>query len=111
MTPASGGPRQPVFGNRPLRQWSPIALCALAIVGPTTAARAQDPSPAPTQVHMTGDWGGVRPELDQAGITLRGSYVAEAAGNPCLLANLAMPHNKKMGAIAPSHSYHAHCDR
>jgi porin len=31
---------------------------------------------------MTGDWDGLRPELEQDGIVLRGHYVNEAAGNP-----------------------------
>ena len=31
---------------------------------------------------MTGDWGGLRPELENDGVVLRGHYVNEAAGNP-----------------------------
>jgi porin len=55
---------------------------------PALAQQAPPAAPAPgfedwlDWKTMTGDWGGLRPELEQEGIVLRGHYVNEASGNP-----------------------------
>jgi porin len=60
--------------------------CGLAFIFLATPAVAQ-PAPSPglndwfSWKTMTGDWGGLRPELEQEGIILRGHYVNEASGN------------------------------
>ncbi len=63
----------------------------LALVLLATPAFAQSPPASPPGPGlddwldwktMTGDWDGLRPELEQDGIVLRGHYVNEAAGNP-----------------------------
>ncbi len=65
-----------------------LALAAIGLAG--TAARAQQPPPQPNLGlsdwldwnGMTGDWGGLRTDLSNDGIIIRGHYVNEAAANP-----------------------------
>jgi porin len=52
--------------------------------GPGTPAQqpSAEPSPRPTPAGLTGDWGGERTRLGNAGIVVRGHIVSEFAGNP-----------------------------
>lgn len=55
------------------------ATLAASVVAPADAQSLNDWL---HQQYMTGDWGGVRTGLQAEGITLRGGYVSETAGNP-----------------------------
>jgi porin len=70
-----------------------LLLAASAAPYPALAQTAGDTTASDTNVqlqpqgwlnwkHMTGDWGGLRNDLLNDGITIRGDYVAEIAGNP-----------------------------
>jgi porin len=62
--------------------------CLLVAVAATLAANVGAGAEAQTldawlhQQYLTGNWGGVRTDLQTEGITLRGGYVSEIAGNP-----------------------------
>ncbi|WEK44744.1 MAG: carbohydrate porin [Candidatus Sphingomonas colombiensis] len=64
----------------------PVIRFALAIAGillPAQIARAQEAHEQPaTDPRLTGDWGGARTKLEDAGVTLSAHYWSETAGNP-----------------------------
>jgi porin len=70
--------------------WSLVAgWLAAAAAAPQALAQAQPQSQAPSQPQdwfdwqtMTGDWGGLRTQLQDDGIKITGHYVSEVAGNP-----------------------------
>jgi porin len=57
-----------------------LLTCVTLLVTPQ--ARAQTQSDWLNWQGMTGDWGGLRPQLKQDGITIKGDYVSEVSGNP-----------------------------
>ncbi|HEY4076286.1 MAG TPA: carbohydrate porin [Rhizomicrobium sp.] len=72
----------------------PSLVAAMSVVVPGTAALAQatlkqpgvgmekvDTQQAPPPTGITGDWGGLRTSLSDAGINAAASYVSETAGN------------------------------
>lgn len=53
--------------------------------GPRTREVTTDPntySDGPVAIHLTGNWGGLRDRLHQAGVDFRADYISEIAGNP-----------------------------
>ena len=78
------------------RMWVPVAM--LALLDWAAVARAQDASPAPAgtrslspttpfqlilpREHLLGDWYGLRPWLEDHGITPTLTFVTDALGNP-----------------------------
>jgi len=77
--------------TRPARAGLPVALVTgFALLAGLAAvpAQAQEEQKAEEakgfweRDTLTGDWGGVRSDLEQRGITVSGTYTAEALGNP-----------------------------
>ncbi|HTZ71498.1 MAG TPA: carbohydrate porin [Acetobacteraceae bacterium] len=74
------------------RRLAPLVICATALFGATSAARAQTSGTpvnlAPTQAvdappveHLFGDWGGLQPYLQSQGVNVQLDAITEFAGN------------------------------
>ena len=59
-----------------------VAVAAALGLCVTPPANAQSVDDWLHRQYLTGDWGGFRTSLEAKGITLRGGYVSETAGNP-----------------------------